>query len=573
MYRVLIVDDEPEIRQGLRLKADWDSLRMVVVAEASNGIEALERLAAEAIDLVITDMNMPVMNGISFLESCHEQYPALRIIVITGYEDFHYARAAVRNQARDYLLKPVSQDELMEALRKVVQELDEERANHNEQETVRWRLSQYYKEMKEHFIIHLVKEELRMARTERERSELFQLDMWDDQSVRFLTAGLRERTAGGTPWDNRATTTDKPSPGTRIEPPSAPDHTRTPDKLRLPFEMICREFAETQPQQLQSQQPQLEHLQPQVFLDPNYPGLIHFITVSDETAIASFIKALRDCIAEHLSFEPAIAIGQPVTGFAKWKEGYMSSLVAWNLLKSDVGVTPKEYAEGRTALTDEAAKVMQRQLVRGELESFKQTVHKQLAEAFFESQVQFVKLILQLYLLLDSLAHAAGVPLDSGEQLWVRPDMVLALDTVGKAGGFLVQLGEKIQRKTKADSEDPEHSMVQAALLFIDNNYMYDLNLTMLAERYSYNSSYFSELFKLKVGKTFIQYVTEVRMAHAMRLLVDTPLSLWDIAELTGFSNASYLSSKFKRMYGITPSDFRQSPSSPEKFNNELPKK
>ncbi|MNL69635.1 HTH-type transcriptional regulator YesS [compost metagenome] len=100
---------------------------------------------------------------------------------------------------------------------------------------------------------------------------------------------------------------------------------------------------------------------------------------------------------------------------------------------------------------------------------------------------------------------------------------------------------------------------------------MYDLHLTMLAERFNYNSSYFSELFKAKFGKAFIQYVTEVRMAQAVHLLEETSLNLWDIAELTGFSNASYFSSKFKKIYGMAPSDFRLQ--SPEKFNSEKPKK
>ncbi|SFM02801.1 two-component system, response regulator YesN [Paenibacillus sp. 1_12] len=540
MYRVMIVDDEPEIRLGLKLKADWDSLGLAVVAEASNGIEALERLAAEAIDLVITDMNMPVMNGISFLESSHEQYPGLKIIVITGYEDFHYARAAVRNQARDYLLKPVAQDELMAALSKVTQELNEERSLQNEQAEVRWRLSQYYIEMKEHFIVHLVKEELKRGQAEQERAELFLLREWNERIVRFLTVGFRERKTGPVGPTNQ-------------------DDKRTPDKLRLPFEMICQEFA------------QLHTSQPQVFRDPNYPGLMHFIIDHDDDAAASFVEELRNSIAGYLSFEPSISIGQTTRGFNKWKEGYMSSLIAWNLLNSEIGGTAKEYGDGRPALTEDVAKIIQRQLARGELELFTQTVHKELTEAFVESQVQFVKLVLQLYLLLDSMAYTAGVQLDTGEQLWVRPDMVLALDTIDKAQSFLAHLGEKIDHKTKADMEDPEQSMIQAALQFIDSNYMYEINLTMLADRFSYNSSYFSELFKSKVGKTFIQYVTEVRMAQAMRLLVDTPLSLWDIAELTGFSNASYFSSKFKRMYGMTPSDFRQSP--PEKFNNELPKK
>ncbi|MDF2650337.1 MAG: hypothetical protein K0Q73_6142, partial [Paenibacillus sp.] len=194
MYSVLIVDDEPEIRQGLRLKIDWESLGLSIVGEAGNGAEAVAWLTNHPVDIVITDMNMPMMDGVSFLEACHEHYPSLRLIVITGYEDFHYAKAAIRTQARDYLLKPVTQDELREAMLKVIYELDAQRNERDQQVMMEWRLSQYYKEMKEHFIVHLVKEELAREATIREKAKLFQLDTWEECRVCFLTAGFMERT-------------------------------------------------------------------------------------------------------------------------------------------------------------------------------------------------------------------------------------------------------------------------------------------------------------------------------------------------------------------------------------------
>ncbi|MGO4375034.1 response regulator, partial [Paenibacillus sp. MCAF20] len=178
MYKVLIVDDEQEIRQGLRLKIDWQSLGFQIAGEASNGKEALDCLAHEAIDVVLTDMNMPAMDGMAFLDACHEQYPTLRTIVITGYEDFHYAKSAVRNHARDYLLKPVARDELANAVTKVKQELDNERRSQDQESVTRWRLSQYYKEMKEHYIVQLVKEQPELDSFMRHRSRLFELDSW-----------------------------------------------------------------------------------------------------------------------------------------------------------------------------------------------------------------------------------------------------------------------------------------------------------------------------------------------------------------------------------------------------------
>lgn len=279
MYRVLIVDDEPEIRHGLRLKVDWEALGLSIAGEAENGSEALARLETEAFDILVTDMNMPVMDGTVLLDACSELYPSLRLIVLSGYEDFRYTKAAVKSRARDYLLKPVARDELIQVLTKLKQELDAERASQDEQTALRRRLSPAYS-----------------GHTQRDR------------------------------------------------------------------------------------------------------------------------------------------------------------------------------------------------------------------------------------------------------------------------------------QRQKGSDDDPERTVLQAACRYIDEHYMYDLNLTQMAQRYKYHPTYFSERFKAQSGKTFIQYLTDVRMSHAVRLLKDTALNLWDIAELTGFSNASYFSSKFKKVYGLTPSDYRQQ-KAPEKIDSEDPKK
>ncbi|MBD0382967.1 response regulator transcription factor [Paenibacillus sedimenti] len=448
MYSVLIVDDEPEIRQGLRLKVDWSGLGLSIAGEAGNGADAIEWLANHPVDIVITDMNMPVMNGVSFLEICHELHPSLRLIVITGYEDFQYAKAAIRHQAKDYLLKPVTQDELREALLKVVRELNEQRNKRDQQAMMQWRLSQYYKEMKEHFIVHLVNEELERETMIRERAKLFQFDTWEERHVRFVTAGLIDRTGAGGQEE------------------------RSPHKMRLPLEMVCREVAESSPQQVQA------------FRDANYSGFIHFITAISDEDLNVFVDTLRIAVTEHLGFQPSIAIGKSVTGLRQWKDGYLSSLLEWNM-------------KGNKAPHD---------------------------------------------------MHTA------------------------KAQQFLYKLAHKIVRGSENNPAEAEQSIIQAAEQYIHDNYMYDINLTMLAERFNYNSSYFSEMFKAKAGKTFIQYITDVRMAKAVQLLEETMLSLWDIAELTGFTNASYFSSKFKRLYGMPPSEYRLR-KEPEKFDNQEPKK
>jgi two-component system, response regulator YesN len=543
IYRVLVVDDEPEIRQGLRLKVDWEGLGLQVAGEAANGAEALDWLANEPIDIVITDMNMPVMDGVSFLEMCSERYPSIRLIVITGYEDFHYARTAIRTKVRDYLLKPVSQAELSGALSRTIQSLDDERNERNEREMIEWRLSQFYKEMKEHYIIRLLREDFaNVSRREfLERARLFQLDGLGSTTVRFVTTGLRR----GAP---------------RPAPAIAGGQSRTPDMLRMPFEMICKEFAQSHP------------LQPTAFHDSNYPGLMHYIVPDAGDQVPAFLRDLSACISSHLSIEPFIAAGEPVTGLEQWKDGYMSGLLAWSLAESGVRLQPNKGKPPETTASEGPGKLLHRYMSRGELDSVRQTIRQELADARNESQAQFVKCIFQLYLILDSLAHARGVQLDSGEQLWLRPELVLGMDTMEKAERLLLGIAGKIYGSSKAQqTEHADSTLVRAVQQFITENYMYDINLAMLAERFNYNTSYFSEWFKAKAGMTLIQYVTEIRMKEAVRLLENTDLNLWDVAELTGFSNASYFSSKFKRMYGMSPSEYRHNP--PEKIKSQHPKK
>ncbi|WP_020618560.1 response regulator [Paenibacillus daejeonensis] len=589
MYRVLIVDDEPEIRQGLRLKVKWEQIGMVVVGEAAHGGEAAERLEHEPIDIVITDMNMPVMDGLSFLDYCREQHPALRLIVITGYEDFQYAHAAIRNRVRDYLLKPVTRDELTSALQRIGQELDAERQSRDEASVLQWQMSQYAREMKEHFIVRLVRGELDQAQpgTIMERAQRFQLDAWEKSEVRFLTAGLP---AGGGGTEERE---------------------RLPEQFRLVFELLCREFAENwseldmaaedvaaRPERrsanpgpgdraegaverksrveedgkrgeraeegvewrvISGEDAKRSSHQLEVFRDAGYPGLMHLICRGSAEQAAQLASALKEAIRSHVRLDTHVGVGEPVSGFGTWKDGYMSALIAWNIAGSPMAEgEPSGSGQDTAHLPEETVKVMRRYLARGETDAFGKAMATALEEAHAVSRAAFVKMIFQLVLILESAAAEAQLQLESREQLWLRPELVLGMHTVAKAEAFLQEIAGKIaERTTQGSGADADQSVIEAAKQFIEENYRYDLNLTMIAERFNYHPSYFSEFFKAKVGRTFIQYLSEVRMAEAVRLLKETTLSLWDIAEFTGFSNASYFSAKFKKVYGMSPSEYR----------------
>ncbi|MFR7397042.1 MAG: response regulator [Streptococcus constellatus] len=127
MYSIMIVEDEYLVRQGISSLVNFKKFNMQVIGEAENGLEAWEKIQAECPDIILTDINMPQMNGIKLAQLAREQYPQLHIIFLTGYDDFDYALSAVKLGADDYLLKPFSREDVEAMLIKVKEKLDKEK--------------------------------------------------------------------------------------------------------------------------------------------------------------------------------------------------------------------------------------------------------------------------------------------------------------------------------------------------------------------------------------------------------------------------------------------------------------
>ncbi|MEA4929762.1 MAG: response regulator transcription factor [Candidatus Limiplasma sp.] len=126
MYRVFLVDDEPLICKGLRETVEWDSLGLEIAGEAHNGVEAMELIAATHPHILITDIRMPGMDGISLIKAIREQDLNIRIIILSGYSDYHFLKEAIRLGVDGYLLKPIDTDELISNLCNLVTVIEKE---------------------------------------------------------------------------------------------------------------------------------------------------------------------------------------------------------------------------------------------------------------------------------------------------------------------------------------------------------------------------------------------------------------------------------------------------------------
>ena len=126
MYSILLADDEEEVRKGIIKKIDWENLGFQVVGDAENGEEALEKIEQLKPYVVMTDIRMPYMDGLTLSKRIRQKYPSTKILIFSGYDDFEYAQQAIKLNVTEYILKPVNVEELTEILNRVRDNLDEE---------------------------------------------------------------------------------------------------------------------------------------------------------------------------------------------------------------------------------------------------------------------------------------------------------------------------------------------------------------------------------------------------------------------------------------------------------------
>lgn len=156
LYSCMLVDDEEDVISAIRQTIDWESLGFSVPREAHNGLEALEFAEETAPDVVLTDIKMPYMDGLELAHKLKELYPNIRIIVFSGFDEFEYAREALRLEAEEYMLKPVHAAELSKLFLRIRESLDAERAERQNREQLQAYYEKSLPRLQESFFVSLL---------------------------------------------------------------------------------------------------------------------------------------------------------------------------------------------------------------------------------------------------------------------------------------------------------------------------------------------------------------------------------------------------------------------------------
>ncbi|MCT2195404.1 response regulator [Paenibacillus sp. p3-SID1389] len=547
MYKLILADDEEDVREGLLGLIDWEGLGYVVLETAENGKEAVELVEKHAPDVVVTDIQMPFMNGLQLSEWIRERYPATKIIILTGYEEFEYAQKAIRLGIDEYVLKPFSAGELAEILRKVKLQLDEEVAA---KENVQLLTEHYRKNLpilQSLFLSSLVSRRLQEAEI-REKCEHYDLDLSGD---RYMVSAIRIDSA---PAWRGSDGSHEPGNGTAL---SLKDTNDTQLQLFAVFN-IAEEIVRLHPKGRA-----FIHHDEVVVLSVGEPGADK--PLADQTL--QLLEEIRFSVERFLKLTVTIGAGSEVGQLSELAGSYEEAVKAldYRVILGGNKVIWIEDVESRQTDPLSLDEMKEKELVRclkvgsdQELVNLLEELFKALTDSKASYQ-DFQVYLLELLTAVIKVAKDIRVDLDKlfGDGAGFLGQFV-KFSHADEAKAWFLDICMKLKQSIATDRQSSYNKLVDEAKEYILAHYGdHDISIAKVCQHLHISTGYFSNIFKKETKTTFVNYLMGVRMDAAQDLLATTDLKAFEIAERVGFADPNYFSFCFRKKFGISPKEYR----------------
>ncbi|MDO3413280.1 response regulator [Saccharibacillus sp. CPCC 101409] len=508
--RLLIVDDEPVICEGLKRTIDWSALGVRVAGIAYDGEEALG-LVSGGVDIVLTDIRMEGMDGLSLAGRLKESFPAVRVVMLSGYEDFDYARRALRLGVRDYLLKPVEIDELTEVIGRIAGELRESGGKSIRPEVELWLAGAARQGAAGHgpeAPPSLGGTRFRILATQLER---FNERFGDKPGGEYEE--LRER------W---RLLLHRKLEESALRPFSVFDHENRLITLAVSDERIDSGRWDAL---LEETVPLLK--QERLYLAASDP-----YADSAETG-ARCLDAI-DLLPFHLSEQRILLLPAYRAGIEAERGGGNAAFDASEAAGRLVAAMFRQ----DEADTDEIAAELFAEFRRRRL------LPREIAGACDELAA----------LLRQRLRRSGMAEQDYAARPAADPNLFNSYEALERRlKEELRELAGRIGRS----GLDKTYWLVEKARIYMDEHYRTDLKASEVAAWLKITPSYFSYIFKQSTGRGFTEYMNEMRMEQAKNLLATTHDKVFEIADRVGYKEYKYFVSVFKTYTGMTPKEYR----------------
>ena len=536
MLKVFLVEDESIVREGLKKNIPWQEYGYQFTGEASDGEMALPMIRKIRPDVLITDIKMPFMDGLALSQIVTQEIPEIKIVIISGYDEFEYAQQAIRVGVEQYLLKPITKGTLRKVLLEIREKIESEQEQKNYLETFQNEMKEYENYARRSFLEKVFSGVFSVQQIYEEAAKI-SLDL-DGPCYNLILLNLQVK---------------RQNPEYIMQEPEGMSEVREAlfrFFLRFPQYLIFQWNVSLYGVLIKGETEQMEALKEQC---------IHNIE--------------KICSQQEISLEWCVAVGNPVERLSLLPECYakVNHILAHRFFNSQRHIlTEKDVEEllpGKDlksfASVDSA--MVNPDIIQGFLREGKQAEIKDFVDGYLagvkealESRLFRDYLLLNIRFTTINYMQIFGVC----QQDFLPEDDDRKVHDASASGGnidvYMLELLERALTLRDRESENQGKRALKKGLKYIEENFSDEsLSLNSVAGAIGVSGNYFSSIFSQEMQMTFIEFVTKKRMEKAKKLLIQTQLHSNEIAGKVGYKDPHYFSFVFKKTVGCTPREYR----------------
>lgn len=534
-YRIMIVDDEEEIRLGIIKKIDWEANGFIVVGDAENGQDALEKAEKLQPDVIMTDIKMQFMDGLELGKKLVELMPSTKIIVFSGCDDFEYAHKAIKINVVEYVLKPINSAELIEVLVRLKEQLDRE---YNEKRNLETLYKHYIKSLpviREQFLVGAIEGRINEEQWHEQMEEL-----GIEFKYKHLTVGIIQADGTLSFEENLNSFSGQK------------ESALTPISIKKIVDENMGKYCK--------------------FISFIYSGMVIVMgNFEKKEDILLFIKGINEVCKVYkriMSLTISAGIGYVYSNPSQIRFSYRTAQNALDYrfilgagkaiyiddVEPDNSIQLQlDEKEERSMLN--AIKISSEDEISEAIDSlFKKT--EDLLLPFNQYRIYLMEIMTSLLKLVQT--YAFDIEEIFGENFNAY-SYLESFNSIHEVKKWIIEKAIRINSYIKRERINSSMMLIEKAKQYIKENYSdYDVSVEKLCSKLHVSPTYFSTMFKKETGTSFVNYLTATRLEEAVKLLNTTDDKTYMIAEKVGYPEANYFSYVFKKQFGVSPSKYRK---------------
>jgi len=499
--KVLIIDDEPNLRAGVKVIIPWQDYDFEIIGEGIDGVDGLNKIMTLMPDLVLIDIRMPGLSGLEVIEKARNKGYQGKFIITTGYSDFEYAKKAIHLGVSTYILKPIDEDELLNSIEDIRGQIIEEKEKEEKLE-----ISNEY--IEKHTIRKLVLGEVLNLYEQKHYRQMIK----EEKQYYIVIAQVEGE--------------------------------------EKQLEAILHTFKRSL----------LEQGRGGIVLKINE----QIVLVMEESLDYKLLVKLQERIEQKYSTTIKMAISSCVSDLSKLNQGYVQAKerLQYTFLFPELKIIERPTVQTQEDLRYGDANWLGQELFALVQVNDETKIEEELQtlKCFFRSGCINNEKIFSVCsnTFLNIKQSVADTYSDLKDELPLGEVIIERIYSCKDIDDIIRYMKGELLKILQALKINTPESTMQKIVYYIGNNYQRDLKLEYLATLFNYNSAYLGKSFKNYTGKSFNVYLDQLRINKAKELLLKGDMRVYEIAQIVGYKHMDYFYSKFKKYVGISPLEYKK---------------